>query len=585
MKKLVHEVHRRSLWQVLGIYLVLGWVVLQVVDVLAQNMGLPEWVFPFAIVLLVIGLPVVLATAFVQVGVGSNSLSGDAPADSPPQTPDGLLTWRNAIGGGVAAFALWGVVAAGWMLFGPGRGPSSAEAADLRSVAALPFSTVHTDEESLAFVAGIHDDLLTQLSKIDSLKVISRTSVMQYEGTTKTIPEIAAELGVATILEGGVQKAGDRVRVNVQLIDAENDEHLWAETYDQQLTAANVFAIQSDLAKKIAVALRATLTPEVRQRIEAQPTENLAAYDYYTRGRYLLESGRTGNRQGLEAAAELFRQSIAADSGYAPAWASLADVYTRQWNWMYVSPAEAEASGTQAVERALELDPDLAEAHLVLGQLLLSQGSYEEAERATLRALELNPGSGYAHGQYGLLLQLLGRIDESVVEGRRAVELDPLSITNRHRLADRLFFSRDYEGSIAETEKVIELEPTDWYAWYNLGWCYSMTGRDQKAEDAFLKAREFNPDDPTVDLGLAYAYARNGRRESALDLIEGVDEDSYDVSLVYYELGDEDEAFARLESVLAADPGQLARLKTDPSGDALRRDSRFAEILGKLNLD
>jgi tetratricopeptide (TPR) repeat protein len=252
---------------------------------------------------------------------------------------------------------------------------------------------------------------------------------------------------------------------------------------------------------------------------------------------------------------------------------------------MYVSPAEAEASGTQAVERALALDPNLAEAHLVQGQLLLAQGKYEEAERATLRALDLNPGSGYAHGQYGLLLQLLGRFDESVLEGRRAVELDPLSITNRHRLADRLFFSRDYDGSIVETEKVIELEPTDWYAWYNLGWCYSMTGRDQEAEDAFLKAREFNPDDPTVELGLAYAYARNGQQESALELIEGVDESSYDVSLVYYELGDVDEAFARLESVLAADPGQLARLKTDPSADALRRDSRFAEVLGRVGLE
>ena len=194
MKNLIHEIHRRSLWQVLGIYVVGSWIALQVVDVLANNFSLPEWFPAFALGLLVIGLPIVLATAFVQEGVGSRVAAppqaDEAPSEVSTSKPGGMFTWRNAMAGGVSAFALLGIVAAGWILFGPGLGgaaaPREAEAADLRSIAALPFSTVHTDEESLAFVAGIHDDLLTQLSKIDSLKVISRTSVMQYDGTTKT---------------------------------------------------------------------------------------------------------------------------------------------------------------------------------------------------------------------------------------------------------------------------------------------------------------------------------------------------------------------------------------------------------------
>ena len=281
----------------------------------------------------------------------------------------------------------------------------------------------------MIFADGMHDDVLTQLSKIDSLTVISRTSVMQYAATTKPIPEIARELGVATILEGGIQRSGDRVRVNVQLIEASSDRHLWAETYDQEMTAANVFAIQSDLAKKIARALKATLTPETEARIDAKPTESLEAYDLYSRGQYVYWGIRGNSTEGMLEALDLYEAALAADSNYAAAWVGVADVYHNLANRGQHSPDEAHAIAWDAVDRALAIDPDLAEAHSRRGLLLLlDQGQVEEAEQAMLRSLELNPGSAVMHVRYGGLLNELGRLDEAVRQARRAVELDPMVV-------------------------------------------------------------------------------------------------------------------------------------------------------------
>jgi TolB-like protein/Flp pilus assembly protein TadD len=588
--KIIHEIHRRSLWQVLGIYLVVGWIVLQVVDVLAQNMGLPEWVFPFAIVLLVIGLPIVLATAFVQEGLRSKEVGGEEieARETPPPGSRNLLTWRNAFVGGLGAFALWGVVATCWMFFGPGVGPRATEASDLRSIAALPFTTVHTDEESLAFVAGIHDDLLTQLSKVDSLKVISRTSVMQYEGTTKTIPEIAGELGVATVLEGGVQKAGDRVRVNVQLIDAETDEHLWAETYDEELTAASVFAMQSDLAKKIAGALQATLTPEVEQRIEAQPTGSLEAFELYTRARYISESSRGTEREGLEAAKALLEAAIDADSTYAPAWAGLADMYIRLTTRTYLPINEGYAAARQAAEMGIRLDPDLADALVSRGYLLTVEGSYPEAELAFERALELNPGLPYAHRRYASLLTNLARHEEAVSEARRAVELDPLAIAYRYTLADALYWARDWDGTLAESRLIHELEPGDGYAYYNMGYALAMMGRHDEAIDALRRAIELDPEDPFNPMGLAWAYAHAGRQDEARAILEDAPDDPglyAELAIVHGSLGDFDAAFEYLNKVADEDPGRLGLLRSDASADPLRADPRYDGLMARVGLE
>jgi TolB-like protein/Tfp pilus assembly protein PilF len=602
MKKLIHEIHRRSLWQVLGIYAVGAWVALQVVDVLGQNFGLPEWFPAFALALLVIGLPIVLATAFVQEGVRSPEPPERAgPDDSAPNTPplqgssgSTPFTWKNAIVGGVGAFALWGVLAAGWMLLGPGAGSRASEAGsavaegeaarDLRSVAVLPFATRTTSEEDEYFAEGMHDDLLTQLAKIDSLKVISRTSVMEYKGVNRNIREIADELDVATVVEGGVQRSGDRVRVNVQLIDASTDQHLWAETYDEELTAANVFAIQSDLAKKIAVALEATLTPEVAERLEEQPTESLEAYDLYVRGRFIFDN-RGSTRAGVEAAAELYREATAADSTYALAHAGLANTHLRLFNLGYLSEEEALPEARAALERALELDPDLAEGRLLRAQLLRLELRPGEANREVLRVLELNPGSAQAHAQYSAILLDLGRPVEAVLEARRAVQLDPLSVGLRRALVARLAWVRDYDGTIEESRKLLELEPNEADAHYYAGMAHTIKGESESAIESFRMAIELNPDDPYYPAGLAWAYAKAGDRERSLEyvrLAETAGVPLKEIGLVYGALGDLDQAFDYLERGYETEPGTFAGINADPSSDPLRGDPRWQDLMDRM---
>jgi TolB-like protein/Tfp pilus assembly protein PilF len=593
--------HKSSLWKVLGLYGAGSWVVLQVVDVLAQNAGLPGWVFTLALILLIMGLPIVGATAYLH-GLGRrlDSESSESAVRGTPSAPRQLFTWRNAISGGVGALALWGILVTGWLFFGSGvgRGQADSEASgdaaeasavDLRSVAVLPFATRSEDKQDGYFSEGMHDDVLTQLSKIESLTVISRTSVMQYAGTTKPIPEIAAELGVATVLEGGIQRAGDRVRVNVQLIEAATDKHLWAETYDEEMTAANVFAIQSDLAKKIAGALKATLTPETAARIDARPTESLEAYDLYSRGQYVYWGVRGNTQEGMEEARELYEAAIRADSNYAAAWVGLADVYQNLSAQPDYPTEQYVTRAWEAVDRALTLDPDLAEAHSRRGLLLwFDKGLPDEAEQALLRALDLNPGLAVTHIRYGGLLSNLERYDEAVLERRRAVELDPMVVRWRVSLSDALFYAGDYEASKQEAWRVIEMEPNASNAYSAAGFSHSMLGEHTEAIAAFTMARELEPTDLNTIAGLAWALAKAGERDSALAVVRDLPEEGAllkEIAIVYGELGDLDTAFDYVNRLVEESPATLLLFAGDPTADPLKADPRYQQALEKAGVE
>jgi TolB-like protein/Tfp pilus assembly protein PilF len=615
LKKLIHEAHRRSLWQVVGIYLIGSWIGYQVIQGLTEGLGLPEWFPGMAVVLFIIGLPIVIATAFIQEGTGSadhstTTGSGDAsPAHQPGPAQgvaDGngsIFTWRNAIFGGMAAFALWGVVAAGWILFGPGRSTAAEDTAatialsadaedgpqmDLRSVAVLPFSTVASDEQSLAFVAGIHDDVLTQLSKIDSLTVISRTSVMQYRETEQTIPEIADELGVAAVLEGGVQRSADRIRVNVQLIEAATDRHLWAETYDAELTAENVFAIQSDMAREIAGALEATLAPGVGARIDAGGTGSLEAYDLYAKGLYTAEN-HGSSRDGLERAAEYYRQALAIDSTFAAAWARLGFTQGRLQNDGYLTPSEARELMHDYSARALSLDPNLAEGYMVRSSVAYLDLDLEAAEADLLTAIEMEPGLAEAHRLYGGILASLERSQEAIASYRRAVQLDPLAIRSRMNLAVGLYrLERDEDAALKELLYILEIEPANEDALYWAGSAFVTSGRAEEGIKMLERARDIDPDDPYVHSIVGWAYARVGRVEEARESVALVPEEGGDllkeIALVYGELGEQDRAFEYLDRAFETDPSSILRLGTDMMADSLRADPRFEPLMERVGL-
>lgn len=599
LKNLIHEIHRRSLWQVVGIYGAGSWLAFEAIQALTEGLGLPDWFPAMAVVLFIVGLPIVVATAFVQEGA-----PGAAPAGSTTATDDGgrpggpsPFTWRNAFLGGLAAFALWGVVATGWLLIDPeaSRGDANTaaseavdDAPDSRSVAVLPFTTVATDEQSLAFVAGIHDDVLTQLSKIGALTVISRTSVMKYRDTQMSIPEIARELGVATVLEGGVQRSEDRIRVNAQLIEAETDRHLWAEAYDAELTAGNVFAIQSDMAREIAGALRATLAPGVGERIDAHGTESLEAYDLYAKGRYEYER-HGSSREGIERAMEHYRQALAIDSTFAAAWAGLGQTYNRYHVDGYITPSEARGRVSEYVARALELDPDLAVAYVLRAWVHYLDLDFEAAERDVLTAIEKEPGLAEAHREYGDILSSGQRNAEAIAAFRRAVQLDPLSIRSRMRLAVGLYILEgDEDAALKELIYILELEPQNEDALYWAGAALVTSGRTEEGIGMLERARAIDPDDPYVHSIVAWAYARVGRDADARASVAHVPERGGDllkeIALVYGELGERDVAFEYLDRAFESDPSSIARLRTDLMADSLRADPRFERLMARAGL-
>jgi len=376
------------------------------------------------------------------------------------------------------------------------------------------------------------------------------------------------------------------VRINVQLIEAATDRHLWAETYDEELTAANVFAIQSDLAKKIAGALQATLSPDVTARIDARPTENTEALELYSRARYLILSSSGTSEEA--AARELLEQAVELDPGYARAWAALGSLYITLKAQGRMPLAEGTRLADQAITRALDLDPNLASAHSARSLYLTDQLRYEEAEEESLRALELNPGSSEDHRRYARLLLQLDRHDESVQQARRAVELDPLSIQARASLGDAMWWAGDWEGTVTESEKLIEMAPGNAYAHYNLGYGYAMQDMNEQAIEAFRKSVELDPDDPLNRVGLAWAWARAGQRDSALAVLEGVPAEASlikEIAIVYGELGDLDTAYEYLYRAAEEDPGSIGTLRTDHSADPLKADPRYPELLARVGLE
>jgi len=329
--------------------------------------------------------------------------------------------------------------------------------ANAKSIAVLPFENLSHDPDNAYFADGIQEEILTRLSKIADLKVISRTSTQRYKGTPTNLLEIAKQLGVAHILEGTVQKAADQVRVNVQLINAQTDSHLWAEKFDRNL--ADIFAVESEIATKIADTLQAKLTGSEKQAIAARPTENSEAHQLYLKGRYFL-SRRT--EEGLKKSVEFFNQAIDKDSGYALAYSGLADsnMYLLKLAFLRgLSRKESYERAKAAATKALELDDNLAEAHTSLALVKMEyEWEWASSEGEFKRAIQLNPGFAEAHHQYSHYLTAMGRSSESLAESLRALELDPLSLVLNGHLAWHYLYARQYDQAIQQCQKTAELD-------------------------------------------------------------------------------------------------------------------------------
>ena len=453
------------------------------------------------------------------------------------------------------------------------------------SIAVLPFVNMSPDPENEFFSDGLTEDILTQLSKISALKVISRTSVMQYKGTSKNLRDIGEELGVGTVLEGSVRKAGNRVRISAQLIDAANDNHLWAQTYDRELS--DIFAVQSDVAEQIAAALKAQIKPAEAQRLRSVPTENMEAYQSFLQGRVHL--GRR-TEESLRKAIACFEEAIRIDPSYALAYTGLADAYIFMSLMEYLPPHEAFPKARAAAEKALSIDPALAEAHASLGLVKFQfDWDWDASEHELSQAVSLNPNYASAHHFFADYLKGMGRFDEAFEQILEAQALDPLSLAISSGVGHVLYLSRRYDEAINAYRHTLALDPNFVQARLWFGRPFLQKGMFKEAIAELKQAMELSKGSTISMAVLAHAYAAAGDQAECFAIFDKLMErskeqyvPSYWIGLIYVGLGDKAKAIEWLSKAYEERSAWLPWISVEPRFDSLRDEAGFEALIGKM---
>src|SRR5437899_362820 len=580
------ELKRRNVYKVAVAYVVAGWALSQGIAQVFPVFDIPNWIIRLIVLLIILGLPIALVLAWTF-ELTPQGIKRTETADAMPETArQKKRTWIYVV-------VIAGLFSIG--LFFLGRYTASPVASreggrlgepslPHKSIAVLPFDNLSRDPDNAYFCEGVQDEILTRLAKVADLKVISRTSTQHFKSTPDNLPQIAKQLGVTNILEGSVQKAADQVRVNVQLINAMTDAHVWADTYDRKLT--DIFAVESEIAKAIAETLQAKLTGAEKSSIAKAPTANPEAYELYLKGRFFWNK-RTGD--DLRKSIEYLKQAIAKDPGYALAYAGLADSYGLLRFYGDASSEESVVPGKAAAKKALELDDSLAEPHASLGLIATEALEVNRGVNELERAIQLNPNYATAHHWLGLALATLRQSDRSVGELKRALELDPLSMIINADLSIIYLYAGRYDAAEAQARKTLEIDSRSFVAHYYLGAVMQLTGRLKEAIPEFQKAVELNNDPYSIAM-LAQAYARNGQTDEARKLLAHLNEmaksaevPEYALATVYTSLGEKERAIEALEHGFAGgNKSYLFLLPGDPFLDDLRDDPRFEVLVQKI---
>ena len=565
------ELQRRKVYRVAVTYIVVAGFLIQIASAAFPAWELPNWSLRLVIVVLLIGFPIALILAWTY------DLTAQG-IQATPGTP-GTHRRRNLI----LLIAAGVIVSAGGGFFLLPR--ITAHKLD-KSIAVLPFENLSSDPDNAYFADGVQDEILTRLAKIGELKVIARSSTQRYESSGEDPREIGKQLGVAHVLEGSVQKAADNVRVRVQLINAATATHLWAESYDRKLT--DIFAVESEIATKVAAALRARLTRSEQNALLVRPTENAEAYQRYLLGRYFWNK-RTAT--DFEKAIGYFNQAIEKDPNYALAFAGLADAYVLLSAYGEARPNDTFPAAKAAAMKAFELDPTLGEAHAALGMALFAYDlKFAEARREFQRAIELNPNYATAHQWYAECgLTPFRKFDEAVAEVKRALELDPLSVIINADVGSVLGYAGRHDEAIAQLRKTVEMDPNFYYSRWQLGEALEIKGFNDEAAAHYKKAIELN-DDPLPRALLGHLYARSGRKDEAKEILHQLRELSkeryvlaFNLALVHIGLGENTAAIDLLEQAYEQRDGyNIGFIKVDPWLDPLRGQPRFEALVQKI---
>ncbi|MEE8608449.1 MAG: tetratricopeptide repeat protein, partial [Nitrospiraceae bacterium] len=457
----------------------------------------------------------------------------------------------------------------------------------ITSIAVLPLQNLMGDPEQDYFVAGMHEELIATLAKIGALTVISRTSVMQYKEARKSLPEIARELGVGAIIEGSVRRAGNQVRITVQLIEAATDKNLFAESYQRELR--DVLALQSDVAQAIAREVKVTLTPEEETRLARARPVDPEAYELYLKGRFFLDKATA---PAAEKSIEFFQQAIERDAEFALAYAGLVGAYAFYGQMASLPQADFVPKMKKAALKALEIDDMMGEAHASLGLIRMDhEWDWEGAEREYKRAIELSPNNAKGYLRYSQLLNLLGRHEEALAKVKRARELDPLNPFIALNVIFRYHYLRNHDQALEESRKLLEMFPDYWVNHWARGMVFSAKGMHEEAVVEAQKAVDLSKGSLETLPPLGHAYARAGRKAEAEKVLARFEAESrqrhipaYYFVIVYSGLGEKDRAFEWLEKSFQQHELWVPWITVDPMADPLRDDPRFEDLLQRLNL-
>jgi len=576
------ELKRRNVYKVAVAYAVVAWLLMQVASQIFPFFEIPNWAVRLVVLLLIIGFPValILAWAFELTPEG---IKRTESADELPKKSARSRAWLYVV---VVAAAI------SVSLFFFGRHSATSKQSGLtevpaKSIAVLPFVNMSADKNDEYLSDGISEELITALSKITGLQVKARTSSFAFKGKNEDIQKIGELLHVSHLVEGSVAKAGNRLRISAQLIQASDGNHLWSDTYDREMQ--DIFAVRSDVAQQVVQALQVKLGVEATRALAQKPTENLKAFQYYIQG---LSHAQRGTREDLSIAIQYQEKALKEDPNYALAYAGLAGTYVPLGLYGIIAPIEARRKAEEAARKALALDENLAEAHATLGYTYtaFAPSNFSLGDRELRRAVELSPSFALAHFYLGLSLVRQGRLDESLQEYLKARELDPLSPIIARAQTLPCYIKRDYARALELLRQANELElgPGFTTTW-EIG-IYVQTRLFDEALAELEKAKRERKGDPILIYDTGMIYAAQGKRAEALEMIKELEEmsgtnlsEAHWIAKIYAALNEKEQAFTWLERGLAT--GAIGPFyKGEPVWDSIRSDPRFADLLRRMGI-
>jgi TolB-like protein/Tfp pilus assembly protein PilF len=570
MRKFFQELKRRNVVKAAITYGVVSWALLQVSDILFSVFDIPSNSLRYVIYVLMSGFPIwlVLAYVFEWTTTRFDTTTAEVGDAAPPRQPSSLL--NTLIMSGL-------VIAVSLLVVDRFLNPNKNSLAPItdKSIAVIPFRNMSSDQDQEYFSDGLSEELIILLTKIPDLKVIARTSSFAFKGKDEDLRIIGEKLGVANLLEGSVRKSGNRLRITVQLIKAEDGSHLWSEIYDRTLD--DIFSVQDEIAAAVVTELKVTLLKN------ANNSMNPEAYNLYLEGKFLAD---TRSKQNFELAIDKLKQALAMDSTAEQIWAELGSVYSYQAGYGYIPTEEGYALARQASERALHLNPDLAETWDNLGWISMYYDlDFSKADAAFKRVLEIDPANASALNNSAAMQSCLGKVDEAIALYNKAISADPLRPAGYNGLSLEYFYKGDWEKSEEAMEKVLEITPDYSSAYYQLARIQLAQGDGEDAIETLKK----EADELWKLAGLSLAYSQLHQEADAKkalqELIDKYTEGAaYQIAATYASRGEIDSAFEWLERAYQQRDGGLTEIMADPTFKSLQKDSRWKPFLQRMKL-